>query len=62
MNALKPKHLKVLKRAIEEAACWRGSMIGNPDTSGLEEFDRFIATAEEAFEIVKGERNENRKQ
>ena len=27
ITALKPKHLKALKRAIEEAACWRGSMI-----------------------------------
>lgn len=58
MTALKSKHLKALKRAIEEAATWRGSMVGNPNTSDLKEFDRFIATAQEAFKIIKKEKKQ----
>ena len=50
---LKPKHLKALKRAIDEAECWRGSLVGNPDPADLNEFDRFITTAKAALLIVR---------
>lgn len=53
MNALKPMHLRALKRAIEDAECWRGELTGNPDTGALKEFDRFIATAKTALDLVK---------
>ena len=49
-----------LKRAIEEAEGWRGSMIGNPDPEQLEEFDEFIATARKALKAVRKLNNEVR--
>ena len=47
------KHLNALKRAIEEAEGWRGSMTGNPDPEQLEEFDEFIDTAKAALKSVR---------
>lgn len=44
------KHLNALKRAIEEAASWRGSIIGRTD---VEEFDEFIDTAKAALKSVR---------
>lgn len=54
------KYLSALKRAIEEAEGWRGSMIGNPDPEPLEEFDEFIATARKALKAVRKLNNEVR--
>jgi len=53
MNALKPMHIRALQRAIDEATVWRGTLIGNPDTTDLEKFDKFIATAQTALDLVK---------
>jgi hypothetical protein len=50
---LRHKHVKALQRAVAEAACWRGNLIGNPDPYPLEEFDKHIATAREALKIVR---------
>ena len=50
---LRDKHVKALRRAIYDAQVWRGSMVGNPDTSQLEKFDRYIATAKEALKVVR---------
>lgn len=48
------RHIKTLRRAVDEASGWRGSMTGNPDPAPLEEFDAFIAEAREAIrEVVK---------
>lgn len=47
------KHLNALKRAIDEAEGWRGSLIGNPDPEQLEEFDEFIDTAKAALKSVR---------
>lgn len=52
MSELRPKHLKALRRAVREAECWRGAIIGNPDTTELDKFDKFIATAKEAVSIL----------
>jgi hypothetical protein len=38
-----------LRRAVAEAQVWRGSMVGNPDTGPLDEFDRFIFKAKSAL-------------
>ncbi len=46
---MKPRHIKALRRAVDEAEVWRGSMTGNPDPEPLEEFDAFIAEAREAL-------------
>lgn len=54
------RHLSALKRAIDEAEGWRGSMIGNPDPEPLEEFDGFIATARKALKSVRRLNNEVR--
>lgn len=50
---LSPRHVKALARALREAKTWRGTLVGNPDTGPLEEFDRFIATANEGMQIVR---------
>jgi hypothetical protein len=50
---LSPRHVKALARALREASTWRGTLVGNPDTGPLEEFDRFIATAKEGMQIVR---------
>lgn len=54
------KHIKALRRAVSEAALWRGTMTGNPDTTALDEFDRFIATAKEALAEVAREHRSKR--
>ena len=58
MNALKPMHIRALQRAIDEAAAWRGALMGNPDTTELKEFDKFIATAQTALDLVKVQQRE----
>ena len=46
-------HIKALARAVIEAGAWRGTLVGNPDTTDLKEFDKFIAKADEAIKIIK---------
>jgi hypothetical protein len=58
MNALKPMHIRALQLAIDEAAVWRGTLMGNPDETDLEEFDKFIATAQTALDLVKVQQRE----
>ena len=50
---LKRAHYRALKRAVAEAACWRGTLVGDPDPSGLEEFDAFIRKAKKALKKIK---------
>lgn len=55
MSALRPKHIKALSKAVTEAEMWRGTLVGNPDRTALEAFDKFIDTAREAVRIVSRE-------
>ena len=50
---LTEKHIKALKRAIDEAEVWRGSLTGSPYPEDLEAFDNFIATARQGLAEVK---------
>jgi hypothetical protein len=45
--------IKLLKEAIDEAAGWRGTLVGNPDPQPLEEFDSRIAAMRAALEAVR---------
>lgn len=54
MSQLTTHDMAMLKRSIEEASCWAGSMTGNPDTSQLDEFEQFIADARAALQRVDG--------
>lgn len=49
-DELYPRHVKALARAVKEAKAWRGALT---DEAKIEEFDRFIATAQEALKRVR---------
>jgi hypothetical protein len=45
--------LRALSWALEEAAGWRGSLVGNPDTTDLEQFDLRVKIATAALKKVR---------
>jgi hypothetical protein len=49
---LTPVHIKALQMAVHEAEAWRGTLIGNPDPTPLQQFDAYIAIAKQALRIV----------
>jgi len=60
LGKLMPRHVRALKDAIDGAAGWRGSLVGNygdaksiaEEEERLAEFDRPIALAREALAII----------
>ena len=53
---LTPREYSALKWAVGEAETWRGSMIGNPDTSALDEFERRLNLAKIALKKLSDAR------
>lgn len=52
---LTQKQIRSLGWAIEEAACWRGVLTGNPDSGILAAFDQRVKEAKEAHFQLKVE-------
>ena len=52
MKVLSIRQEKLLALAIEEAAGWEETMIGNPDPEPLEEFRATVAQMKKALRIV----------
>lgn len=50
------QQIACLRRAIEQAELWRGSMVGNPDPEPIEEFDQFIVDARKALKVADTQR------
>ena len=55
MKVLTIRQEKLLALAIEEAAGWEGTMIGNPDPEPLEQFRETIAEMKEALKVVSAQ-------
>jgi hypothetical protein len=61
ITSLKPRHIKALEQAIDEANGWRGSLMGHDSTEAtmndedqrLAEFDARISRMLKALEAVK---------
>ena len=52
MTKLSKAHKPALRWAVFEAAGWRGSLIGNPDTTAFYRFNKDIETACEALKAL----------
>lgn len=50
---LVPEEYNALRWAVSEAAAWRGSLVGNPDRTELEAFDRRVLLARHALAKIK---------
>jgi hypothetical protein len=51
-SGLTKVQVNALRQAVFEYAAWRGSLVGNPDTSDLEAFDRNVAIAVSALRTL----------
>ncbi len=51
MNLTKTEYA-YLRWAIGQAEMWRGSLVGNPDTTALVQFDKHIRTCKHALKKV----------
>lgn len=49
---MKYSHYMALRWAVAQAAAWRGSLVGNPDTTALDAFDAQIKKCREALRTL----------
>jgi hypothetical protein len=50
---MRPYQIRALKWAVENAAFWRGALVGNPDPKPLAKFDRQVEKARSALKEVR---------